>query len=187
MRCAVCSRDWALPGGLWRRRPPCWHAGRVHSLPQEDIPSSSARDVSAAYAAQPPSRTAVLAQLNAQTGATGYPADAPAIAVLSMLLVQPPFTSKSELPGRKRVRVEFMAATWEVDVETQAGEQTPPPLRILFPCAITMASGVQLKEAQQVVAMFAYRLQGGHWKIETAVRGRLRDNWFGTGFCRSPG
>ena len=66
-----------------------------------------------------------------------------------------------------------MAATWEVDVETQAGEQTPP-LRISFPCIAAMASGVQLKEAEQLVALYAHRFRGGggHWKLETAVRGR---------------
>ena len=69
-------------------------AGRVHFLPIEDIPSSSARDFSAAPAAPaapPPSQTAVVAEPDAKTGTTGYPADAPAIAVLSMLRVQPPF------------------------------------------------------------------------------------------------
>ena len=45
--------------------------------------------------------------------------------------------------------VEFVASTWEVDVETQAGEQTSP-LRVSFPCAITMALGVQLKEGEQL-------------------------------------
>ena len=105
-------------------------AGRVHVPPQEDIPSSSAWDGSAAPAslvAPPPSQTAVVAQPNAHTGATGYPADAPAIAVLLMLRVPPSFASKSELPVRKRARVEFVAFKWEVDVEMQAGEQTPPP------------------------------------------------------------
>ena len=64
-----------------------------------------------------------------------------------------------------------MAATWEVDMETQAGEQTPP-LRISFPCAVTMVWGVQPKEAEQLVALYAYRLRGDHRKLKTAVWGR---------------
>ena len=154
------------PYGAAPPPPPDGTAGRVHFPPQEDIPSSSARDVSTARTAQPPSQTAFVAHPNAQTGATGYPADAPAIALPSMLCVQPPFHWKLELPGGKRGRVEFVAATWEVDVETQAGEQTPP-LRISFPFAVTMASGVQLKEVEQLVALFAYRLQGGGGALET--------------------
>ena len=47
--------------------------------------------------------------------------------VLLMLLVQPPFTRKLEIPSRKSASVEFVASTWEMEVETQGGEQTPPP------------------------------------------------------------
>ena len=53
-----------------------------------------------------------------------------------------------------------------------------PPLRVSFPCAITIASGVHVKGGEQLLALAqrcalcAYRLQGGHWKWECAVRGR---------------
>ena len=85
-------------------------ASLVQFLPQEDMPWSTARDVSGAHAGQPPSWTAVVAQPNAQTGATGYPANAPAITVLFMLRLQPPFTWKLELLGRQRASREFAAA-----------------------------------------------------------------------------
>ena len=100
-----------------------------------------------------------VAQPNAQTGATGYPPNATPSTVLSMLRVQPPFAWRLQLLGRKRARIEFVAATWEVDVETQAGERTPA-FRISFPCAVNMA-GVQLKDGEQLVGLYAYRLRGG--------------------------
>ena len=31
----------------------------------------------------------------------------------------------------------------------------PPRLRISFPCAVTMVSGVQLKKAERLVALYA--------------------------------
>ena len=124
--------------------PPSGTAGRVHPPPPpEDIPSSSAWHVSAAPAARaalPPSEIAVVAQPDAKTGDTGYPADAPAIAVLPMLRVQPLFAWNLELPGQKRARVEFLAAMSELDIQTQAGEETPP-LRISFRGIVIMASG----------------------------------------------
>ena len=52
-----------------------------------------------------------------------------------------------------------MAATREVDVETQAGVHTPA-FRISFPCAVKMA-GVQLKDGEQRVGPYAYRLRRG--------------------------
>ena len=48
----------------------------------------------------------------------------------------------------------------------------PTSLRISFPCPMTMASGVWLKEAEQLVALYAYRLRGGRYKLEAVVRGR---------------
>ena len=65
--------------------PTCGTVGPFHFPPREDIPLGSARNVSAAQAASaalPPLHTAVVAEPNAQTGATGYPAEAPAIALL---------------------------------------------------------------------------------------------------------
>ena len=126
-----------------------------------------------------------MAQPSAQTGATGYPPNAPPFTVLSMLRVQPLFARRLELPGRKRARIEFVAAAWEVDVETQAGERTPA-FRISFPCIVKMA-GVQLKDGEQLVGLYAYRLRGGGggigiWRRRFwGGRGWLRDNWFGTG------
>ena len=124
-------------------------AGRVHFLPPQDIPSSSAGDVSAAPAASSISHSAVVAQPDAYAGATWYPADAPAVTVMSMLRVQAPFAWKLELPGRKMARLEFVAAMWEAHVETHARNHPPPPLRISFSCAITMPSGLQLKESEK--------------------------------------
>ena len=46
----------------------------------------------------------------------------PAMAVLWMSRVLPPFAWKLEIPGRKTVRVEFLAATSEMDAERQTGE-----------------------------------------------------------------
>ena len=74
----------------------------------------------------------VVANPVAGTGATAYPADLPPITSLSMLRSQPPFAWKLDLPGRKRAREEFMATTWEVEVETHDGPQEPP-LKISFP------------------------------------------------------
>ena len=78
----------------------------------------------------------VVANPVAGTGATAYPANLLPITSLSMLRSQPPFASKLDLPGRKRAREEFVATTWEVEVETQDGPREPP-LKISFPCAIT--------------------------------------------------
>ena len=61
------------------------------------------------------------------------------------------------------------------------GGADPPPLRISFPCAITMASGVQLKEGERRVALYAYRFREGGGgggmgrKLACAVRGGARD------------
>ena len=84
---------------------------------------------------------AVVHEPTAGTGTTGYPANAPTIVTLLMLQQLLPFAWKLDLRGRKSARVGFVAATWQVDVETQGGEQTPHPLRMSFPCAVTV-SGV---------------------------------------------
>ena len=68
------------------------------------------------------------------------------ITTLSMLRVHPLFPGRLELPGRKRARIEFVAATQEVDMETQAGGR-PPAFRSLFPCDVNIA-GVQLKDGE---------------------------------------
>ena len=86
---------------------------------RKDVSSSSAGYLPpASMDALPPSRTAVVAQPDAKRGATGYPAEALAIRILPMLRVQPPFACKLKLPGRTRAWVDFLASTWEVDMET---------------------------------------------------------------------
>ena len=65
-----------------------------------------------------------------------------------------------------------MATTWEIEVETQDGARAPP-LKISFPCAITHPnSGGGWKEGERVIALYAYRLRGGHWKMDCCVQGR---------------
>ena len=65
-----------------------------------------------------------------------------------------------------------MATTLEVEVETQDG-QREPPLRMSFPCAITFPNlGVEWKEGETIVALYAYRLCGGHWRLDCCVKGR---------------
>ena len=93
----------------------------------------------------------------------------PPITVLIMLRVQPSFAWRLELPDRKRARIDFVAVTCEVHVETKAGERTPA-FRISFGCAINMA-GVQLNDGEQLVGLYACRLRGGHWKLATVVLG----------------
>ena len=68
-----------------------------------------------------------------------------------MLRVQPAFAWRLELPGQKRARIEFVAATGEVDVEMQAGERTSA-FRMSFPCTVKMA-GVRLKDGEQHVSV----------------------------------
>ena len=63
----------------------------------------------------------VVANPVAGTGATAYHADPSPITSLSMLRSQSPFAWNLDLPGRKRAREEFVATTWEVEVETQDG------------------------------------------------------------------
>ena len=70
-------------------------------------------------------------------------------------------------------------------METRAGER-PPAFRISFPCTVNMA-GVRLKDGEQLVGLYAYRLRGrggggiGNWRRRFwGGRGWLRDNWFGT-------
>ena len=65
-----------------------------------------------------PGPDVVVANPVAGTGATAYPSDLPPITTLSMLRTQPPFAWKLDLPGRKRARKEFVATTWEIEVET---------------------------------------------------------------------
>ena len=108
----------------------------------------------------------------ARTTATAYPSDLPPITTLSMLRTQPPFAWKLDLPGRKRAKEEFVATTWEIEVETQDGAREPP-LKISFPCAITHPNpGGGWKEGERVTALYAYRLRGGHWRMDCCVRGR---------------
>ena len=91
-----------------------------------DVPSSSAgappADIWPAVPATTPPAPGpdpvVVANPVAGTGATAYPSNLPPITTLSMLRTQPPFAWKLDLPGRKRAREEFVATTWEIEVET---------------------------------------------------------------------
>ena len=145
-----------------------------------DVPSRSAgappADIRPAVPAPPPPAPGpdpvVIANPVAGTGATAYPSDLPPITTLSMLRTQPPFAWKLDLPGRKRAREVFVATTWEIEVETQDGAREPP-LKISFPCAITHPKpGGGWKEGERVIALYAYRLRGGHWRMDCCVQGR---------------
>ena len=108
----------------------------------------------------------------AATGATAYPANLPPITSISMLRSQRPFAWKLDLPGRKRAREEFVATTWEVEVGTQDGPREPP-LKISFPYAIMFPNpGGGWKEEEMTIALNAYRLCAGHWRIDCCVQGR---------------
>ena len=139
-------------------------------------PAATPANAPAAIPAAPPAPTTpnpvVVAKPVAGTGATAYPADLPPITSLSMLRAQPPFAWKLDLPGRKRAREEFVATTWEVEVETQDGPREPP-LKLSFPCAITFPSpGGGWKEGETIIALYAYRLRGRHWRMDCCVQGR---------------
>ena len=129
-----------------------------------DMPSSSdgapPADIQPTVPTAPPPAPGpdvVVANLVAGTGATAYPSDLPTITTLSI-----PFGWKLDLPGRKRAREEFVATTWEIEVETQDGAREPP-LKISFPCAITHPNPRGgWKEGERVIALYAYRLCGGH-------------------------
>ena len=145
-----------------------------------DMPSSSAgappAHIRPAVPAAPPPAPGpdpvVVANPVAGTGATAYPSDLPPITTLSMLRTQPPFAWKLDLPGRKRAREESVARTWDIEVETQDGAREPP-LKISFPCAITHPNrGGDRKEGERVIALYAYRLRGGHWRMDCYVQGR---------------
>ena len=145
-----------------------------------DVPSSSAGApaadirpaVPAAPARAPGPDPEVVANPLAGTGATADPLDLPPITTLSMLRSQPPFAWKLDLPGRKRAREEVVATMWEIEVETQDGAREPP-LKMSFPCAITYPnSGVGWKEGERVIALYAYRLRGGHRRMDCCVQGR---------------
>ena len=74
------------------------------------------------------------------------------------------------LPGRERAREEFVATTWEIEVETQDGAREPP-LKMCFPYAITHPNpGGGWKEGERIVALYAYRLRGGHWRMDCCMR-----------------
>ena len=146
-----------------------------------DVPSSSAgappppADARAAIPAAPPGPRAldpvVVANPAPGTGATAYPADLPPISSLSMMPSQAPSAWKLDLPGWRRAREEFVVTTWEVAVETQDG-QREPPLEMSFPCAITFSNpGGGWKERETIIALYAYRLRGGHWRIGCCVKG----------------
>ena len=61
---------------------------------------------------------------------------------------------------------------WEIEVETQ-GAAREPPLKMSFPCAITYPNpGEGCKEGERIIALYAYRLRGGHWRMDCCVQGR---------------
>ena len=65
-----------------------------------------------------------------------------------------------------------MAMTGEVEVETQYGPREPP-LKISFPCAITFPKPREgWKEGETIIALCAYQLRGGHWRMDCCVQGR---------------
>ena len=114
----------------------------------------------------------VVANPVAGTGTSAYPADLTPITSLSMVRSQPPFAWKLDLPGRKQAREEFMATTWEVEVETQDGPREPPH-KIAFPRTITFPNpGGGWKEGETIIALYAYWLRGGHWRMDCCVQGR---------------
>ena len=123
-------------------------------------PADALAAIPAAPPAPPGPDPVVVANPVAGTGATAYPADLRPISSLSMLLSQPPFAWKLDLPGRKRAREVFMA-TWEVEVETQDGGREPA-LKMSFPCAIRFPNprGVRIPA------------RGGHWGMDCCLQGR---------------
>ena len=137
-----------------------------------DVPSSSAgappADIRPNVRAAPPPAPGpdvVVANPVTGTGATAYPSDLPPITTLSMLRTQPPF-------AWKRAREEFVATKWEMEVETQDGAREPP-LKISFFCAITNPKlGGGWKEGERIIALYAYRLHRGHWRMDCCVQGR---------------
>ena len=182
-------------GHCWLPDPTATHvrkrfrpAGHTHATTQWgtshhvtlDVPSSSAGatpgDAGAAIPATPLAPPAadpvVVANPVPGTGATAYPADLPPISSLSMLRSQPPFAWKLDLPGRKRATEEFVATTWEVEVETRDG-QRELPLKMSFPSAITFPNPRGgWKEGETIIALSAYRLRGAHWRLDYYVKGR---------------
>ena len=57
-------------------------------------------------------------------------------------------------------------------METQDG-QRELPLKMSFPCAITFPNpGRRWKEGETIIALYAYRLRGGHWRMDCCVKGR---------------
>ena len=87
-----------------------------------------------------------------------------------MLQVKPPFAWWLELLSRKRARIQLVASSQEVNVETQAGERTHA-LCISSPCTVNV-TGVQQKDGKQLVGLYTCRLQGGGGGIGI-WRGRL--------------
>ena len=146
-----------------------------------DVPSSSAgatpadagTAIPAAPLAPPASDPVFVANPMAGTGATAHPADLPPSAPSPLCDPNLPFAWKLDVPGGKRAREEFVATTWDVEVETQDG-QREPPLKISFPCAITFPNpGGGWKEGETIIALYAYRQRGGHWSMDCCVKGRV--------------
>ena len=145
-----------------------------------DVPPSSAgtppADIRPAVPAPPRAAPGpdpmVVANPVARTGAMAYPSDLPPMTTLSMLRTQSPFAWKLDLPGRKRAREEFVASAWEIEVETQDGAREPP-LKMSFPCAIIYPNpGGGCKEGERVIALYAYWMRGGHWRMDCCVQAR---------------
>ena len=130
VRCAVRSSDFPLLWGPMVPQTHRWHGGsrpflplRGHSLERRSgcLCRPSCPGCPANF------RDCSSGSTRCQDGCHRVPGRRPRHHILSMLRVEPPFAWKLELLGRKRARVEFVAAMWEVDVEMQAREQTPPP------------------------------------------------------------
>ena len=65
-----------------------------------------------------------------------------------------------------------MATTWEVEVEKH-DRQREALLKISFPCAITFHnSGGGWNAGATIFALYAYRVRGGHWRMDCCVKGR---------------
>ena len=119
------------------------------------VPSSSAGAIPGDAFPQPPVHPPPQTPWSSQTpwrgrGTRPTPPP-PIISSLSMLRSQPPFAWKLDLPGRKRAREDFVATTWEVEVETQDG-QREPPLKMSFPYDIAFPNpGGGWKEGRRLL------------------------------------
>ena len=98
---------------------------RVHFHPAEEVPLSTAGDFPLASPdAPPPSRAAIVAQPMPSRVPVGTRLTPPPSHSHRCCVCSPRWEVGS--PGHKRAKVQFVASTWEVDVETQVGDHPPP-------------------------------------------------------------